>query len=545
MAAFIFACKSSEKTMPKTSSKSNFTWNNATIYFLLTDRFNNGNSSNDGKHAADAPPADYRGFMGGDIKGVTEKIKSGYFTKLGVNAIWTTPVMENIQGSVDEGTGISYPFHGYWTRDWTRLDARFASDEEYAEFVKTAHEHGIRIIMDVIINHTGPVTELDTKWPDSWVRTGPKCAYKDAETTISCTLVENLPDVKTESNEEVEVPEFLVEKWKKEGRYEQEIEELDVFFSTTGHPRKPYFYIIKWLVDYIKKYGIDGFRIDTAKHTEEIVWKDLKKEAVKAYDEWKANNPTEILDESPFYMVGEVYNYYISGGRDYDYGDRKVDFYENGFDALVNFDFKSDANKSYNEIFEKYEKVLSTDLKGKTTVNYISSHDDGGPYDLKRENPIEAGTKLLLCQGGAQIYYGDETARSLTVEAKGDATLRSFMNWDELEMNREINGFKTQDILNHWQKIGSFRNKHASVGAGTHQNISSEPYVFSRVLFDNSNQDKVVIGLELNAGIKEIEVGSIFSEGAKIHDAYSNTFAEVKSGKISIDSPFDIVLLEE
>ena len=69
--------------------------------------------------------------------------------------------------------------------------------------------------------------------------------------TITCTLVENLPDVKTESNETVALPPFLVEKWKKEGRYEQEIAELDAFFTKTGYPRAPKYYIMKWLSDYI------------------------------------------------------------------------------------------------------------------------------------------------------------------------------------------------------------------------------------------------------------------------------------------------------
>ena len=549
VSTLLFSCQDEKSPENQAQSKAIFSWNNATVYFLLTDRFNNGNPSNDGQHSPDAPPAPFRGFMGGDIKGVTEKIKDGYFDKLGVNAIWTTPVMQNISGSVDEGTGISYPFHGYWTRDWTQLDPRFATDEEYQEFVETAHAHGIRVIMDVIINHTGPVTPLDTKWPDSWVRTEPRCAYTSAESTISCTLVENLPDIKTESTEAVEIPPFLIEKWKKEGRYEKEIQELDDFFKSTNYPRRPYFYIIKWLVDYIKKYGIDGFRVDTAKHTEEVVWKDLKREAVKAFEQWKKENPDKVLDGAPFYMVGEVYNYYISGGRLYDYGDKKVDFFDEAFDALINFDFKEDAKKEEHEIFQKYNLLLHKELSGKTVLNYISSHDDGGPFDLDRKQPIEAGTKLLLTQGGAQIYYGDELARSLTVDAKGDATLRSFMNWDDLDQNASINGFQTKDILEHWQKLGSFRNKHIAIGAGLHQNITSDPYTFRRTYTENTTSnhnysDKVIIGLDLPAGKKEIQNDETFEEGARLIDAYSGKKATVKKDKIIIDSPFDIVLLE-
>jgi len=99
--------------------------------------------------------------------------------------------------------------------------------------------------------------------------------------------VNNLPDVKTESNNSVELPSQLVEKWKTEGRFDQEIAELDAFFKRTGYPRAPRFYIIKWLTDYITEFGIDVYRADTVKHTEEYVWQEFKKECDYAFAEWK------------------------------------------------------------------------------------------------------------------------------------------------------------------------------------------------------------------------------------------------------------------
>ena len=527
-----------------TKSPTYFTWNNATIYFLLTDRFNNGNTNNDFVHPTSESPAALRGFLGGDIKGVTQKINEGYFDSLGVNAIWTTPVYQNIDGSVDEGTGTSYAYHGYWPKDWTNLDSRIASDGDYAEFVETAHQHGIRVIMDVIVNHTGPVTPLDEKWPDSWVRTQPKCKYDNAPNTITCTLVENLPDVKTESTEDVELPEFLIEKWKKEGRYEKEVEELDAFFTETNYPRRPYYYIIKWLVDYIKEYGIDGFRVDTAKHTEEVVWKDLRREADKAFAEWKSKNPDKVLDDNEFYMVGEVYNYSLSSGRLFDYGDKQVDFYDQSFDALVNFDFKSDANKNYQTIFSKYQSLLQHTYKDKSTLNYISSHDDSSPFDRTRANPLDAGTKLLLAQGGAQIYYGDETARALIAQANGDAQLRTYMNWDDLSDNKEIGGEKTKEILDHWRKLGTFRQNHPSVGAGVQYNINTAPYIFARRYVNANYIDGVIIGLDQPIGSKKIPVDFMFKDGETVRDAYSGATAVVKNGFALINSLDKIVLLE-
>ena len=540
---FIFSCQTpTPEKVTAEIEKAPFIWENATIYFLLTDRFNNGDKNNDVNFDRTKETANLRGFMGGDIKGITQKIEEGYFNDLGVNAIWFTPVLQQIHEGVDEGTGFTYGYHGYWTKDWTALDPNFGTEEDLAKLVETAHKNGIRVILDVIANHTGPVTEKDPLWAN-WARTGPRCTYEGMETTVSCTLVDNLPDIYTESDEAVELPEFLLNSWEAEGRKEKELKELDEFFASTGYPRSPRHYIIKWLVDLIKKYGVDGFRVDTAKHTEDYVWKELYTEAVKAFNQWKAKHPDEVLDDNEFYMVGEVYFYNISGERFYDYGDQKVDFYKDGFKSLVNFEFKHDAKNDYEPIFSKYSNYLNGPLKGKTVLNYISSHDDGEPFDKARKDPIETGTKLLLCPGEVQIYYGDESARLLNEEATGDATLRSFMNWEEIDQNIDRNGFKTKEVLTHWQKLGTFRNAHPSIGAGIHEMLTQEPYTFKRTFSKNDYTDKVVVGLGFPSGEKTIAVNGVFKNGETLKDYYSNQTIEVTDGSVKIDSPFDIVLL--
>lgn len=98
-----------------------FVWENANVYFLLTDRFNNGDRSNDIHFERDKKTGLLRGFMGGDFRGIIQKIKAGYFNDLGVNALWFSPIAEQIHGSVDEGTGNTYGYHGYWAKDWTVL----------------------------------------------------------------------------------------------------------------------------------------------------------------------------------------------------------------------------------------------------------------------------------------------------------------------------------------------------------------------------------------------------------------------------------------
>ena len=524
-----------------TTPKTPFVWESANVYFIVTDRFNNGDKTNDQTYNRNKPTGKLRGFEGGDIRGIIQKLDEGYFTNLGINVIWMTPIVEQIHDGVDEGTGFTYGFHGYWTKDWSALDPNFGTKKDLAELVQKAHARGIRIILDAVINHTGPVTPKDSVYPNDWVRTSPKCTYKSYDTYINCTLVENLPDVLTESNENVSLPTFLANKWKKEGRYDKEMASLDAFFKKTGYPRAPKYYIMKWLSDYIIDFGIDGYRVDTVKHTTEDVWADFKKVCDQAFAEYKKNNPKKVLDNNPFFTVGEVYGYNIGGKKFYDFGDKKVNYFENGFTGLINFDFRNEAKMNYEELFSKYSNLLQNDLKGNTVMNYVSSHDDSYPFDKKREKTFESGTKLLLAPGISQVYYGDESARSLDIEGtQGDATLRSNMNWEDI-----ANDSKTKEVLAHWQKLGLFRNNHPAVGAGVHSQILASPYVFSRTFIKGKYSDKVVVALDLEKGEKSIPVGTIFTNGTKVRDAYSGETSTVGKGKVNLNTDFGIILLEK
>ncbi|WP_430682173.1 alpha-amylase family glycosyl hydrolase [Maribacter halichondriae] len=515
-----------------------FVWEGANIYFLLTDRFNNGNPDNDVNFERTDTTGILRGFMGGDIEGITQKIEDGYFSDLGINAIWFTPVVEQIHG-VDKESEDTYGYHGYWTKDWTALDPNFGTKKDLENLVKTAHKNGIRILMDVVVNHTGPETDIDPLWPDEWVRSTARCDFTNYENNTSCTLV-NLPDILTESNEPVELPDPLLAKWKEEGRLSNELDELQLFFERTGYPRAPRFYIIKWLTDYVNDFGIDGFRVDTVKHADEHTWAELYKEAAYAFETWKKKHPNEVLDDNPFYMVGEVYGYGISGGREYDFGDKKVDYFDHGFKSLINFELKNDAKNDYETIFRKYSDLLNTKLNGKSVLNYLTSHDDMQPYDMERTDSIKSANILLLTPGASQIYYGDESARPLIIEGTtGDATLRSFMNWEDIAQND-----KTKKVLSHWQKLGKFRQEHLAIGAGKHKRLGKKPYVFSRTYADGDYKDKVVVGLDLPKGKKSLWVKGFFGDGTKLYDTYSETEVEVKNGKVILENDYDIALLE-
>ena len=126
-----------------------FTWDNANVYFLLTDRFKNGNTANDHSYGRtldkDGKPLDGWDtnpgtFHGGDFAGVTQSIEEGYFDNLGVNAIWISAPYEQTHGYCDSGKGFAhYSYHGYYVLDYTETDANFGTKEEFKTLVDTAH----------------------------------------------------------------------------------------------------------------------------------------------------------------------------------------------------------------------------------------------------------------------------------------------------------------------------------------------------------------------------------------------------------------------
>ena len=238
-----------------------------------------------------------------------------------------------------------------------------------------------------------------------------------------------------------------------------------------------------------------------------------------------------------------MYNYGISAGRIFDFGDKKVDYFDKAFQSSINFEFKWNVaqTETYEALFSRYSSILNNELKGYGVLNYLTSHDDGQPFDKDRTKTFEAGTKLLLSPGASQVYYGDESARSLIIEGTmGDATLRSKMNWDDI-----VNNDATKTLLTHYQKLGKFRRDHPSIGAGVHKMISEIPYVFQRTFSKENYNDAVIIALDLKEIKKEIKVGSIFKENEIIYDAYSENEVIVKNGKVVFKSPYPIVLLEK
>jgi alpha-amylase len=241
-----------------------------------------------------------------------------------------------------------------------------------------------------------------------------------------------------------------------------------------------------------------------------------------------------------------VYNYGVGHGHKFDMGGGQlVDFYANGFDSMINFSLPADAKKGYEALFGSYSGMLHGPLEGSAILNYMSSHDDSNPFDPLRTRAFETATKLMLAPGAAQIYYGDETARLLKIDgAVGDATLRSFMNWDDLANNAVRPGYKVGDLHFHWTRLGLFRKAHPAVGAGVHTQMQTSPYTFKRVLERGALRDRVVVALDLPKDRPAvISVAGVFSDGQTVRDYYSAKTAVVADGKVTFDAGNSLVLI--
>ncbi|HGY1228601.1 TPA: alpha-amylase [Citrobacter farmeri] len=485
----------------ETDAPAPFDWHNATVYFVLTDRFENGDPSNDQSYGRHKDGMEEIGtFHGGDLRGLTRKLD--YLQQLGVNALWISAPFEQIHGWVGGGTKGDFPhyaYHGYYTQDWTTLDANMGSEADLRALIDGAHQRGIRILFDVVMNHTGYATLADMQeyqfgalylsgdelkktlgdrwtdwkptvgqswhsfndyinfsdkaawekwWGKAWIRTDIGDYDNPGFDDLTMSLA-FLPDLKTGSTIPSGLPVFYQHKADTRAK------------AIEGYT--PRDYLTHWLSQWVRDYGVDGFRVDTAKHVELSAWQQLKTQASAALVEWKKNNPDKALDDEPFWMTGEAWGH----------GVMQSDYYRHGFDAMINFDYQEQAAKAADCLsgMDLTWQQMAEKLQGFNVLSYLSSHDTR----LFREGGDKAAELLLLAPGAVQIFYGDESSRPFGPTGSDPLQgTRSDMNW------QDISG-KSADNVAHWQRLGQFRARHPAIGAGQQTTLSlKQGYGFVR-----------------------------------------------------------------
>jgi alpha-amylase len=520
---------------------------NPIVYFVITDRFLDGDPNNNRSYGRMPDGGDEIGtFHGGDLAGLTRKLREGYFRDLGVNALWITAPYQQMLGWVVGGNKEfrHYGYHGYYALDYTVLDGNMGTENELRQMIDSAHQQGIRVVFDIVMNHPGyaDLVTLNTFgidvlwkgwenatpqdfhsfidynsfnfgkwWGKQWVRSDlPGYTPGSASDDFTKQLA-YLPDFRTDSKDPVELPPFL--------RIKRDTKAVARPGATVRS------YLVEWLTRWVRDFGVDGFRCDTVKHVELESWVALKTAGLAALADWKRQNPDKKIDDSAFWMTGEVFPHDVS--RDA--------YFDHGFDNLINFDFQSRAQalaaddyQGLDALYAGYAGALQSGPPF-NVLSYLSSHDT---QLFPRQRLIEGATKLLLAPGGVQIFYGDETARPMGPTASSDPQqgTRSSMNWESMD----------RATLAHWSALATFRKRHVALAMGAHQKLGDSPYAFSRIHRD----DRVVAALGARGNVA-IPVTAVFTNGERVRDAITGAIVEVNAGEVRLAAgPSGVVLLE-
>jgi glycosidase len=422
-------------------------WRDAVMYFVMIDRFADGDPANNAPIGGVETPGQYQG---GDFIGLRQKIEEGYFTDLGITTLWVTSPIDNADNSNPGSDGHAYSgYHGYWPRDLEASESKLGTEAELVAVVDAAHARGINVLIDYVMNHVhtqSPVFQQHPEW--FWPNDngfggncvcGGGCSWDNDR--LRCWFDPFLPD----------------------------------FNFQNADARR---YSIENAVRWAKRIGVDGFRLDAIKHIETSWLTDVR-----------ARINAEVAWDQKFYMVGETFD----GSRDL-------------IKSYVNPDTMLDGQFD----FPLRGQILSTILRRDGSMNdlagflgsndgfygpgsvmstFIGNHDvpravhlaednplfgawDGGkerawdnrPAQPTSANPYErlavAYTLLLTMPGIPMIYYGDEFGMA----GAGDPDNRHMMQWSGYSAAQTA-------LRDRIAALSKARGQHAAMRRGTRQQL--------------------------------------------------------------------------
>ena len=451
------------------------------------------------------------------------RIKAGWFDSLGVTAIWMTPFVEQVHGSVDEGTGKTWGYHGYWTRDWTAVDPALGTARRPARGGRRGPPapdpgaHGRRG------QSHRPGDAVDPAWPADWVRANPNCSYKDYATTVTCNLVKTLPDILTERNDSVGLPPALVEKWTQRGTARSRAGRS--WRRSSAHGISPRAALLRHQVAHRLGARARARRI-SRRHRQAFRGDGERRAPARKPTSPSPTGSATTRRRSSTSFPSTWWARSTAGRRAraaaYNFGDRSVDFFAFGYDALINFGFKREAGRLARLALHA---VLGGPARparcaGVSFVNYVTNHDDGQPYDLE-SRAIRSAPAPGCCWRPAPRRSTTATrrpGRSRLPGTEGDANLRSIMNWGDQR------GDPAAAVLRHWQRLGQFRHDHPAVGAGVHRRLQE----ITVHLQPDAAGGSVSRSCDRRprpgrAARRSIPVFGLFPDGTELLDSYSGT----------------------
>ncbi|MFG6114887.1 pullulanase [Halobacillus sp. MO56] len=474
--------------------EADFDWDESIIYFMLTDRFFDGDESNNDPYNL-GYDTDKRGtYQGGDFEGITEKLD--YLDNLGVNTIWISPIVENIKYDVrfnEEGDQPYYGYHGYWANNFGKLNPHFGTMEEFHNLIDEAHARDMKIMVDVVLNHTGyGLKEVDGNLQEA---EQPEGYPTDTDRERFSDLVRQGTDVGTDEvvGELAGLPDFKTE----DPAVRQQITDWQT----------------NWIEAATTDEGntIDYFRVDTVKHVEDTTWMAFK------------NAITEKMPEHK--IIGEAWG----ANADNDYG-----YLETGMmDSLLDFGFKGIAYDFVNGSLKAADDKLAArnDKMDNTATlgQFLGSHDeDGFLHSLGGdEGKLKVAASLqATAKGQPVIYYGEELGQS-GANNYPEYDNRYDFAWNEVENN---------DILEHYSKILNFRGEQSEVFAKGDRTFvggsdSDQFLLFKRAYESNS----VHVGLNVADEAKEVTLE--VEDGTAVTDHYTGEVYEAAEGEVTLAIP--------
>ncbi len=523
------------------------------VYFVMPDRFANGDPTNDAGGLDGGPlvtgflPGNRAYHQGGDLAGLTQQLP--YLAELGVGAIWITPPFTNrfVQGNgTVEGSSSSY--HGYWQIDWDHVDPHLGTEADMIDFIQAAHDLDIHVYFDIVVNHTGDVISYAE---GTYVYTSQSAAPYLASngTPFDPTEVagsDDFPQLDSEisfpytpvfadpGDAGAKSPSWLndVTLYHNRGNstFQGESSLFGDFFGLddlfTEHPA-----VVEGMTDLyadvVRRYGVDGFRVDTMKHVDLAFWEVFAPEIRRAAAE--AGRPDffffgEVVDEDPIFqssftnvgvpamldfITASALDAYVAGGQ--------------GGDRLA-------------QAFDSDDWFTDIDNNASMQVTFFGNHDMGRMgFLIDRSNPsadeerllerMKLGFDLLFyIRGIPVVYYGDEQGfvgdggDQLARQPMFETAVPEYVDDDNIgtDATPAIDNFDRNHPLYAWvSELARVRADHLALRTGAQivHAVTGPLFAFSRIDRDERIEYLVVTnnsGLEVPARFTALTAGTTF-----------------------------------
>ena len=478
-------------------SAGDFDWDEAVIYFAVTDRFFDGDASNNDAYGVGDYNTGEKGgssYHGGDFAGLNQKLD--YLKDLGVNTIWITPIVENItEDQHDNKTDTAtYGYHGYWASDFTKLNKHLGTEQQFKALLDAAHSKGMKIMVDVVLNHAGYGTE---KYFNSILTDADGNSIsmiRDSNNTIS-------GDDKYDSLSDL--PDFVTENK-----------------AVTDQ-------LVTWQTEWMSKYSIDYYRVDTVKHVETTTWAAFKNSLTKVNPDFK--------------MIGE----YSGAG----YANNAGELGTGTMDALLDFDFNDFAQNFVtgnissveNSLQKRNNAINNTSVMG----SFLSSHDeDTLQYKLVNESKISeeeaynlmkvAATLQITAKGQPVLYYGEEIGQGGANNWPLQTNRRDF-DWTELEKQKA----DSNSIYNHYKTMLAIRNAYTDVFArGNRSTVAVSDADGYEVISRSYGNNTLYVGMNVKEAEKEVVIPVAESAGTVLKNLYDGkTYTVSADQNVSVTIP--------